>query len=101
MQDATSRRRGFLAAGLTLGGSALIARGAAAADPPAPTGLKTAPTSQAGVSPRLTFHAIDIFHGGTGAGLKIDLAHFEGGTWKQLKTVEVTPGGRPADPLLV
>src|SRR5262245_21775662 len=97
----TLRRRGFLAAGLSLGGAALAPRQVAAADPPAPSGLKVAPSSQAGLSPRLTFHAIDIFHGGTGAGLKIDLARFEGGTWRQLKTVEVTPGGRPAEPLLV
>ena len=101
MQDIIAKRRGFLVAGLSLGGAALAQR-AHAADPPAPpTGLKAAPNSQAGLSPRLTFHAIDIFHGGTGAGLKIDLSRFEGGAWRQLKTVEVVAGGRPAEPLLV
>ena len=96
------RRRGFLAAGLSLGGAALAPRHVAAADEPAqPSGLKVAPKSQAGVSPRLTFHAIDIFHGATGAGLKLDLSRYEGGAWRPLKTVEVAAGGRPADPLLV
>jgi len=104
MQDSINRRRGFLAAGLSVGGAVLAPRQVAAADPPAPgqpSGLKVAPTSQTGVSPRLTFHAIDIFHGATGAGMRVDLSRFEGSGWKLLKTVEVTPGGRPADPLLV
>jgi 5-hydroxyisourate hydrolase len=102
MQHSIKPRRGFLAAGLSLGGAVLAPRPVAAADPPAPpTGLKAAPTSQAGLSPRLTFHAIDIFHGGTGAGLKVDLARFDNGSWRVLKTVDVVPGGRPAEPLLV
>lgn len=102
MQNTIHRRRGFLAAGLSLGGAVLAPGPVAAAEPPTPpTGLKAAPTSQAGVSPRLTFHAIDIFHGGTGAGLKLDLSRFEGDGWRLLKTVEAVAGGRPADPLLM
>ena len=96
------RRRGFLAAGLSLGGAALAPRQVVGADEPAqPSGLKVAPSSQAGASPRLTFHAIDIFHGATAAGLKLDLSRFAGGAWRPLKTIEVVAGGRPADPLLV
>ena len=98
MQDPTSLRRGFLAAGLAMGGAALAPRLAAAAD--APAALTAAPTSQAGVSPRLTFHAVDIFSGATGAGLKLELSRFEGGAYRLIKTVEAVAGGRPAEPLL-
>lgn len=103
MHDHTPARRGFLAASLAMGGTALTSRLAAAADQPAPatpTGLAVAPTSQAGVSPRLTFHAIDIYSGATAAGLKLQLSRLADGVYRPIKTVEVTAGGRPADPLL-
>jgi 5-hydroxyisourate hydrolase len=104
MQQHANPRRHFLAAGLALGGSTLAPRIAAAADaaPPATAvPLTAAPTSQAGASPRLTFHAVDIFSGATAAGLTLDLLRFEDGAFRLLKTVEVAAGGRPADPLLV
>ncbi|WP_309683562.1 hydroxyisourate hydrolase [Polaromonas sp.] len=96
-------RRGVLRAGLLMGGAALAPRFAAAADVPAaaPTGLTVAPSSQAGVSPRLTVHAIDSFHGATGAGLRLDLSRFDGERWQLLKTVRANAGGRPAEPLLI
>jgi 5-hydroxyisourate hydrolase len=89
-------RRAFLPAGLALGGLAL---GAQAQN--APAGLAAAPNSMAGVSPRLTVHAIDTFYGTTGAGLKYDLSRFEGDNWQPLKTVLALQGGRPAEPLLI
>jgi len=106
MIDQPLTRRSFLPAGLALGGISLQLAGisARAADAPAasaPGGLTTAPSSMAGVSPRLTVHAIDSFHGVTGAGLKIDLSRFEGDAWKPLKSVQALAGGRPADPLLL
>jgi 5-hydroxyisourate hydrolase len=104
MQDPTSRRRGFLAAGLALGGAALAPRVATAAETPSPAGpapLTTAPSSQAGVSPRLTFHAVDIFSGATAAGLQIELSRFEDGAFRPIRTVEAVAGGRTAEPLLV
>lgn len=96
-------RRGFLAAGLALGGAAMVSRVAAAADTPAspPSALRTAPASQAGASPRLTFHAIDIFHGATGPGLELELSRFERNEWRRLKSVEAVAGGRTAEPLLL
>ena len=97
-------RRGFLAAGLAAGGALLAPRTAAAADTPipvTPAAVAAAPTSQAGVSPRLTFHAVDIFSGATAAGLKLELSRFEGGSFRWIKTVEAVAGGRPAEPLLV
>lgn len=98
-------RRGLLRAGLLAGGAALASRFASAADAPAPAGapagLTAAPTSMAGVSPRLTVHAIDTYHGATGAGLKLDLSRFEGDRWQRLGTVQANAGGRPAEPLLI
>lgn len=100
----TLTRRSFLPAGLALGGLGLRLAKANAADAPAastPAGLTVAPTSMSGVSPRLTVHAIDSFHGVTGPGLKYELSRHEGDKWVPIKTVLSTPGGRPADPLLV
>ena len=96
-------RRGILRAGLLAGGAALASRFVMAADAPpgAPVGLTAAPSSQAGVSPRLTVHAIDTYHGATGAGLKLDLSRFDGERWQLLKTVRANAGGRPAEPLLI
>ena len=96
-------RRDMLRAGLLMGGAALASPFASAADAPAsaPTGLTAAPSSQAGVSPRLTVHAIDTYHGATGAGLKLDLSRFDGERWQLLKTVRANAGGRPAEPLLI
>lgn len=95
----TMPRRGVLRAGLLMGSAALAPRLAAAAD--APAGLTGAPASQAGVSPRLTFHAVDIFNGATGAGLRLDLSHFDGERWQLLKTMVASAGGRTAEPLLI
>lgn len=103
MIDKPLTRRSFLPASLALGGIGLQAANARAADAPAsaPGGLVVAPTSMAGVSPRLTVHAIDSFHGVTGAGLKYDLSRFEGDKWVPIKSVQALAGGRPADPLLL
>jgi 5-hydroxyisourate hydrolase len=102
MNERSIRRRGLLGSALAFGGAAIAGRALAAdAAPQAPGALTVAPTSQLGLSPRLTFHAVDTFHGATGAGLKLELSRFEGGAWKLLKSVEATAGGRPADPLLL
>ena len=104
MIDKPLTRRSFLPTSLAIGGLGLqLGGGTHAADAPAsaPGGLTAAPTSMAGVSPRLTVHAIDSFHGVTGAGLKYDLSRFEDNAWKPLKSVLALAGGRPADPLLV
>lgn len=103
MIDQPLSRRSFIPAGVALGAIGLRFGSAAAADAPAsaPGGLTAAPTSMSGVSPRLTVHAIDSFHGVTGAGLKMDLSRFEGDRWVPVKSVAATAGGRPADPLLL
>jgi 5-hydroxyisourate hydrolase len=100
MIDRPLSRRSFLPTGLALGGLGLqLASNARAAD--APAGLTTAPVSQSELSPRLTMHAIDIFHGTPGAGMKVDLSVFENGAYKPIKSLETSPNGRPTDPLLL
>jgi 5-hydroxyisourate hydrolase len=67
----------------------------------APAGLATAPTSMAGVSPRLTFHAVDTFSGATAAGLEdraLASRRREVGTAEDRAGAA---GGRPAEPLLI
>jgi 5-hydroxyisourate hydrolase len=100
-------RRGLVATGLGAAAAAstgtALAQGApAASDAPAKPGtLTTAPVSQAGLSPRLTLHAIDNFHGTPGAGMVCDLAMHDGEGYKPIKTVTTAPSGRTAEPLLV
>ena len=66
-----------------------------------PGTLTVAPVSQAGVSPRLTMHAIDTFHGTPGSGMTCALSVLDGERYRLLKTVSTAPNGRTADPLLV
>src|SRR5436309_2157892 len=65
------------------------------------TGLGTAAGSQAGLTPRLTLHAIDNFPGTPGAGMVCDLALHDGDGYRLIKTVTTAPNGRTAEPLLV
>ena len=69
--------------------------------PQKPGALTVAPTSQAGLGPRLTLHAIDNFHGTPGAGMVCDLSIRDGDAYRPIKTVTTSPTGRPADPLLM
>ena len=108
MDKIVLERRGLLVSALAFGGTAWAGRVQAADAAPAqlaqaaqPAALTVAPTSQAGVSPRLTFHAVDTFHGASGAGLQIELSRFEGGDWKRIRSVATVAGGRTAEPLLV
>lgn len=98
MEPYRPTRRGIVRAGL--GGAGLAAAGAAMAQT-APGGLTTAPTSQMGLSPRLTMHAIDNFHGTPGAGMVCDLSIREGDAYRPIRTVTTAPNGRTGDPLLV
>ncbi len=100
-------RRSLVGAGL--GGAALAASSTGAlaqASPPpagvapAPGALTVAPTSQAGLGPRLTMHAIDNFHGTPASGMVCDLAMHDGTAYKPVKTVTTIATGRPADPIL-
>jgi 5-hydroxyisourate hydrolase len=100
-------RRRLVATGL--GAAAAASAGTAPAEgtpaasgaPAKPGTLTTAPVSQAGLSPRLTLHAIDNFHGTPGAGMVCDLAMHDGDSYNLIKTVTTAPSGRTAEPLLV
>lgn len=98
-------RRRLVEVGLRgLGGAALAASGAAMAQGTAtspPGALTTGPTTQAGLGPRLTMHAIDNFHGTPGAGMVCDLSVLEGDTYRPLKTITTGPNGRSPEPLLI
>ena len=98
MSNPSFDRRRFIVSGLAAGGSVLAASTAHAQTP---TGLAVAPTSQSGVSPRLTFHGIDTYRGVTAPGLRVDLSRFEGDAYRPLGSFTAVAGGRVADPLLV
>ena len=103
-------RRQFLSAGMVLSAAAVVPQlgGCANAAPAAntktanadgPKGLAVAPVSQTD-EPKLTMHAIDTFHGVTGAGLRIDLSILEGDRYRLIRSYETVAGGRTAQPLL-
>ncbi|WP_179403851.1 hydroxyisourate hydrolase [Burkholderia guangdongensis] len=114
-----SRRR-FALQSMTLGGSVLLAGSARAASPspsPSPSPSQEAaavapnqtagPVQQDGLSPRLTMHGLDTWHGVPAAGLRVELfgieggAGGEGGELRHLRTVTLAPSGRSEPPLLI
>lgn len=86
---------------LLLAGAATLPTMAIAQTGNQPSALTVAPTSQSGLSPRLTMHAIDTFHGTPGAGMKCDLEVLENDAYRRIKSVETAATGRTQDPLLV
>ncbi|CAH1651247.1 Hydroxyisourate hydrolase [Hyphomicrobiales bacterium] len=92
----TDRRR-VLAAGAAVVAVPALAQ----AQTQQPGALTVAPVSQTGLSPRLTMHAIDTYHGLPGAGMRCDLAILDGDRYRPLKTVTTAETGRTAEPLLV
>lgn len=96
-------RRRFALSGLALGAAALAPHGAVAQTTAAPAGPAQAsgPIVLHGVSPRLTVHALDTFHGAAATGLRIDLSVREGDGFKLLRTVTMNGNGRSDEPLLI
>ena len=93
-------RRRFALSGLALGATLLAARGAEAADTPAPA-RASGPIVLHGVSPRLTVHALDTFHGAAAAGLRIDFSAFDGEDYQLVRSFTVNANGRSDEPLLI
>jgi 5-hydroxyisourate hydrolase len=93
-------RRQFALTGLALGAAALLPTVAAAQTPPAPA-QATGPIVLQGVSPRLTVHALDTFHGAAAAGLRIDFSRLDGASYKLIRTVTANANGRSDEPLLI
>lgn len=101
MTESAMTRRGVLATGLAAGTIAASPSAVLAQAASQPGALTTAPVSQSGLSPRLTMHAIDTFHGAPGAGMKCDLSIREGDKYRLIKSVVTGDNGRTAEPLLV
>ena len=95
-------RRQFALSGLALGAAALLPAAAAAQTPtPAGPAQASGPIVLHGVSPRLTVHALDTYHGSAATGLRIDFSKREGDSYKLIRTVAANANGRSDDPLLI
>lgn len=92
-------RRHLVAAGAFTVAASGIAL--AQTDAQKPAGPTIGPTVQTGLSPRLTMHAIDNFHGTPGAGMVCDLSVFDGEAYRPLKTITTAANGRSPEPLLI
>jgi 5-hydroxyisourate hydrolase len=104
MQPLVPARRQFALGGLALGASALVAaRGAHAADAPAPAApaQSSGPIVLHGVSPRLTVHTIDTYHGMAATGLRIDFSRFDGEAYALVRSFTINANGRADEPLLI
>jgi 5-hydroxyisourate hydrolase len=100
MSETQLTRRSVIATGMAGGAIALSSLAMAQTMPNQPGGLTTAPVSQMGLSPRLTMHAIDTFHGTPGAGMKCQLSVLDGDRYREIKSVTTAENGRTAEPLL-
>ncbi|MDR5773345.1 MULTISPECIES: hydroxyisourate hydrolase [unclassified Caballeronia] len=98
-----ARRRRFALQSMALGSSVLFAGTAHAAGmeaAPAPN-QNTGPVQQDGLSPRLTMHGLDTWHGTPAAGMRADLFSIENGQPKLMQTITLAPSGRSEPPLLI
>lgn len=101
--DFRPARRQFALSGLALGAAALAARTAQAQTAPAGAGplQSSGPIVLHGVSPRLTVHTLDTFHGAAATGLRIDFSKREGDRYRQLASLVMNGNGRSDEPLLI
>ena len=94
-------RRQFALSSLALGAAVLLPSAASAQTATPAPAQGASPVVQAGLSPRLTVHAIDIYNGSAGAGLRIDFSKKEGDGYKLIRTVTTNATGRSEEPLLI
>ena len=95
-------RRQFALAGLALGATALLPAAVAAQTPAADKPAQASgPIVLHGVSPRLTVHALDTFHGAAATGLRIDFSRLDGDGPRLIRTVTANANGRSDEPLLI
>lgn len=99
----TLPRRHFIGTTLALAGGLLATRRATAAE----TGAAAAPAQASGptvlhgVSPRLTIHLLDTYHGMAAAGLKVDFSRLENSRPVPLQSLVIDARGRAESPLLI
>jgi len=95
-------RRQFTLSSLAMAAGALVPIEARAqAAEPAKPAQATGPVVQQGVSPRLTVHALDIYHGSPASGLRIDFSKLEDKKYKLIRSVTTSANGRSDEPLLI
>lgn len=96
-------RRRFALHSMVLGGGALLAGTAMAAgqEPAAVPNQTSGPVQQSGMSPRLTMHALDTWHGTPAAGMRVDLFRIENGQHQHVQTITLAANGRSDPPLLI
>ena len=80
--------------GICTGRRSALARRRGPAQTPAAPGQASGPIVLHGVSPRLTVHALDTFHGAAATGLRIDFFRLEGASYKLIRTVTANANGR-------
>ncbi|SAL80210.1 5-hydroxyisourate hydrolase [Caballeronia peredens] len=90
-------------ASMALGSSMLMVKSAFAADTPNSTSPNqtSGPVQQDGLSPRLTMHGLDTWHGTPAAGMRVDLFAIEGDRSRLLQTITLAASGRSEPPLLI
>jgi 5-hydroxyisourate hydrolase len=98
LPDLRLDRRHFALSTLAIGASALAPSPASAQDKPAQA---SGPIVLAGVSPRLTIHALDTYHGSAATGLSVDFSTFDGSDYKLVKSLKMNPNGRSDEPVLI
>lgn len=98
LPDPRLDRRQFALSTLTIGAAALTPKLASAQDKPAKA---SGPIVLAGVSPRLTIHALDTYHGAAATGLGVDFSMFDGKDYKLVKSLKMNPNGRSDEPVLI
>ncbi len=103
-----SRGRRHFALTTLAAGSAVWATPTRVAQAQAPSQSPSQAPSQAsgpivlhGVSPRLTVHTLDTFHGAAATGLKIDFSRRDGDRWQRLQQITINANGRADEPLLI
>jgi len=95
-------RRQFTLSSLAMAAAALVPTEASAqATEPAKPAQATGPIVQQGVSPRLTVHALDTYHGTPAAGLRMDFSKLEDKKYKLIRSVVANATGRSDEPLLI
>lgn len=100
-------RRQFALLGLALSTVVLAPRAALAQAPGQPAAAPDGPAQASGpivlhgVSPRLTVHALDTFHGAAATGLRIDFSRLQEGQYKLVRSVVINGNGRSDEPLLI